>query len=122
MNGLIKRHHRPKSRGNFHNNNTSGRRRHQQQQRSVQQDRFRSECTACGTVHQSNDCPTRSAVSFKCNKTGHFSNKCHSSTIKQPSSMRPSTGYWHGCGRSTNRGRGHDTRRNVHEAEAEAEA
>ena len=116
MDGIIKHHQRPKSRGNFHNN--SGRRRpQQQQQRAVQQDRFKSECTACGTVHQPNDCPARSAVCFKCNKTGHFSNKCRSSTIKQPSSTRPSTGYWHGCGRSTNRGRGCDTRRNVHEAE-----
>ena len=33
--------------------------------------------------------------------------------------MRPSTRYWHGHGRNTNRGRGHvsDTRRTVHEAE-----
>ena len=53
---------------------------------------------------------------------GHFSNKCCSSTIKQPSSTRPSTGYWCRCGRNTNRGRGHinDTRCNVYEAEAEA--
>ena len=35
--------------------------------------------------------------------------------------MMPSTGYWCGCGRSTNRGRGSDTRRNVHEAEAETQ-
>ena len=74
-------------------------------------------------MHQSHDCHAKSAVCFKCNKTGHFSNKCHSSTIKQPSSTRPSTGYWCGCGRSTNRGRGHvnDTRCNVHEAEAETQ-
>ena len=104
MDGLKKHHQRPKSRGNFHNNNNSGRQRsQQQQQQSVQQDRFRSECTACGTVHQSNDCPARSAICFKCNKIGHFSNKCRSSTIKQPSSTRPSTGYWCGHGRNTNR-------------------
>ena len=35
--------------------------------------------------------------------------------------MRPSTGYWHGCGRSTNRGRSRDTRHNVHEAEVETQ-
>ena len=54
--------------------------------------------------------------------TGHFSNKCCCSTIKQSSSARPSAGYWHGRGRNTKGCRGHinDTRRNVHEAEGEA--
>ena len=73
-------------------------------------------------VLYTNDFPARSAVCFKCNKIGHFSNKCHSSTIKQPSSTRSSTRYWHGCGRNTNRGRGriNDSRHNVHETEVEA--
>ena len=84
--------------------------------------KIESDQSACATVHQSNGCHARSAVCFKCNMIGHFSNKCHSSTIKQPSSTRPSTGYWHGRGRNTSRGRSciSDTRRNVHEAEAEA--
>ena len=33
--------------------------------------------------------------------------------------MRPSTGYWHGHGRNTNRGKSHDIRHNVHDAEAQ---
>ena len=33
--------------------------------------------------------------------------------------MRPSTGYWHGHGRNTNRGKSRDTRHNVHEVEAQ---
>ena len=33
--------------------------------------------------------------------------------------MRSSTGYWCGQGRSTNRGRSHDARHNIHEAEAQ---
>ena len=43
-----------------------------QQLSSVCQDRSKTECIACGTLHQVGECPATSLVCFKCNKKGHF--------------------------------------------------
>ena len=48
---------------------------------AVHPDRPKTECTACGTLHQVRECPAMSSVCFKCNKQGHFSRLCHATTI-----------------------------------------
>ena len=47
-----------------------------QQSPAVHPDRPKTECTACGTLHQVGECPATSSVCFKCNKQGHFSKLC----------------------------------------------
>ena len=59
-----------------------------------------------------------SSVCFKCNKQGHFSRLCQSTTINTPGSNRNTGGSWHGRGRGSNRSnRGHGSKRAVYEAE-----
>ena len=84
---------------------------------AVHPDRPKTECTACGTLHQVGECPATSSVCFKCNKQGHFSRLCRS-TISTPSSNRNTRGSWHGRGRGSNRGgKGHGSKCAVYEAE-----
>ena len=107
MDGLARRHPRPKSRGA---NNT-------RPQQSVCPDKQKTECTACGTVHQVGECPAVLSVCFKCNKQGHFSRLCQSTTINQPSFNRNTRGSWCGKGIDNNRGgKGHGFKCAAYEA------
>ena len=83
MDGLARQHLKSKSRGG------SNTRRPQQ---SIHPDKPKSECTACGTVHQVGEYPATSSVCFKCNKQGHFSRLCQSTTISTPGSNRNTRG------------------------------
>ena len=63
MDGLTRWCPRPSSKSNT---------RRPQQLSSVHPDRPKTECTACGTIHQAGECPAASVVCFKCNKSGHY--------------------------------------------------
>ena len=109
MDGLARQHPKSKSRDG------SNTRRPQQ---SVHPDKPKTECTVCGTVHQVRECPVTSSVCFKCNKQGHFSRLCWSTTISTSGSNRNTRGSWHSRGRGSNRSnRGHGSKCAVHEAE-----
>ena len=87
-------------------------------QQSVHPDKPKTECTACGTVHQVGECPAMSSVCLKCNKQGHFSRLCLSTTKSTPGSNRNTGGSWRGRGRGSNRSnRGHVSKRAVYKAE-----
>ena len=59
-----------------------------------------------------------SSVCFKCNKQGHFSRLCQSTTINQPSFNKNIRGSWRGRGRGNNRGgKGRGSKHAVYEAE-----
>ena len=59
-----------------------------------------------------------SSVCFKCNKQGHFSRLCRSTTISTPSSNRNTRGSWCGRGRGSNRSnRGNGSKCAVYETE-----
>ena len=82
------------------------------------QSKPKNECIACGTLYQVRECPVMSSVCFKCNKQGHFSRLCQSTTISTPSSNRNRRGSWHGRGRGSNRSnRDHGSKCAVYEAE-----
>ena len=90
----------------------------QEDPNNLQPDKSRTVCTACGTVHQVGECPAVSSICFKCNKQGHFSRLCQSTTISQPNFNRNTRGSWHGKGRGNNRGgKGHGSKCAVYEAE-----
>ena len=109
MDGLARQHPKSKSRGG---SNTRG------PQQSVHPDKPKSECTACGTVHQVGEFPATSSVCFKCNKQGHFSRLCQSTTISTPGSNRNTRGSWCSQGRGSNRNnRGRGSKCAVYEAE-----
>ena len=59
-----------------------------------------------------------SSVYFKCNKQGHFSRLCWSTTISTPGSNRNTRGSWHGQGGGSNRSnRGLGSKHAAYEAE-----
>ena len=94
MDGLTRQCPKSKSRSN---SNT------RKPQQAVCPDKPKTECIACGTLHQVRECPATSSVCFKCNKQGHFSRLCQSTTISTPSSNRNTRGSWHSRGRGSNR-------------------
>ena len=109
MDGLARQCQKSKSRSN---SNT----RRPQQSPAVHPDKPRAECTTCGTLHQVGECPAASSVCFKCNKQGHFSKLCRSTT-STPSSNRNTRGSWHGRGRGNRSNRGHGSKHAAYEAE-----
>ena len=55
-------------------------------------------------LHQVGECPAVSSICFKCNKQGHFSRLCLSTTISRPNFNRNIRESWHARGRGNNRG------------------
>ena len=108
MDGLARRHLKSGSRSNT---------RRPQQSTAVHPDKPKTECTACGTLHQVGECPAASTVCFKCNKQGHFTRLCWSTTISTPSSNRNTRGSWRGRGRGNRSNRGHGSKHAVYEVE-----
>ena len=109
MDGLARQCPRPRSKSNT---------RRPQQSSTVCSDRPKSDCTACGTLHQVGECPAASVVCFKCNKQGHYSRLCRSksqsTTTSTPNSNRNTMESWDSRGRG---GRGCGSRCAVYEAE-----
>ena len=71
-------------------------------------------CSNCGTTHSKDRCLAYRSTCFNCNRIGHFSSVCRSSSSSSTQNTRQFNRF-HGKGRAP-RGRGFTPRRQVNEA------
>ena len=74
------------------------------------------QCSNCNTTHLKNQCPAYRVTCFKCNRIGHYSSECRSSSSSSNSTQNTRQFTRFRGGGRTPHGRGFTPRRQINEA------